>query len=285
MCDHPQHRDPFRLRHRFEMPLIWLSFIVTVLGVVLALWMLSLSEEEMSALFGEDAEAIAETANVGLVVLILPLGMYLYRFYLAARAKANAVRIGPKQFPAIWALYQDLGKRLEMPRLPKLYMTNGNGVVNAYALSCNSRHKYVVLHSEVALAYEEQPEVVEFVLAHELAHHKLRHVSLWRIVIGFIPNLMVPLGVSTTRAQEYSADRVALSVCGHHEGAMKLLAVGPWTQAGVDAESWLEQCHEEHREFYVRLANLMSSHAVMVKRFKALRDIEKQGFSTHGSMF
>ena len=125
----------------------------------------------------------------------------------------------------------------------------------------------------------------EFILAHEMAHHKLRHVSLWRIIIGLIPNVMVLPGVTTTRAQEYSADRVAMAVCPNHAAAMRLLAVGPWMANGVDPDAWLEQCESEHREFMVRLSNALSDHAVMVKRYKALRDIERKGFSAHGEMF
>ena len=84
------------------------------------------------------------------------------------------------------------------------------------------------------------PDVVEFVLAHELAHHKLHHVSLWRIVIGVIPGLMVLPGQTTTRAQEYSADRVAMAVCPNHASAMRLLVVGPWMANGVNPEVWAE---------------------------------------------
>ena len=182
-------------------------------------------------------------------------------------------------------MYLELGQRLEMPKLPKLYVTNGNGVVNAYALSCNTRHKYVVMHAETVMAISENPEIVEFVLAHELAHHKLGHVSLWRMAIALVPNFIVPLGLSATRAQEYSADRIAKSVCGHDRDAMKLLAIGPWMVDNVNDEAWLQQCDAEGSELYVRLANTMSSHAVMTKRYKALRDIDENGFGSHGDMF
>ena len=66
---------------------------------------------------------------------------------------------------------------------------------------------------------------------------------------------------------------------------MRLLVVGPWMANGVNPEAWLEQCNAEHREWMVRLANTLSSHAVMVKRFKALRDIEEKGFEAQGEMF
>lgn len=238
----------------------------------------------MQETFGDSAEDITEYASYAVMVLILPLFFYIYRFYMAAKAKSNALRVGPRQFPELWALYQDLGRRLGMTRLPRLYVTNGNGVVNAYALSCNKRNRYIVLHSEVVMGMTDHPQMVEFVLAHEMAHHKLGHVSLWRLVIGVIPNLLIPLGISTTRAQEYSADRVALKVCGHHDQAMALLAAGPWMAGQVNPEAWLDQCDAEQGELYVRIANLMSDHAVLTKRYKALCDIQQHGFDRHGSM-
>jgi Zn-dependent protease with chaperone function len=259
--------------------------VVTAVALLFSLAVVMADAATLQAMFGSHAADVLDYALTGIWLLVLPLGIFIYRFFMAAVAKSNAIRVGPAQMPQIWAMYQSLGERLEMSRLPRLYVTNGNGVVNAYALSCNRRHKYVVLHSEVALLIDSLPEAVEFVLAHELGHHKLNHVSLWRIAIGLVPNLLPPLGISTVRAQEYSADRVAMKVCGHHDGAMKLLAVGPWIPQKVDREAWLAQCDEEHREFFVRIANLASSHAVMVKRFKALDEIGRKGFGTQGEMF
>lgn len=274
-----------RLRHRWEMPMIWLSFIVTVLAIAMGGAIMTFDEATLQETFGEDHEAVTDTAQFAVLALVFPLGIFFYRFYMAAKAKANAIRVGPKQMPELWSMYQALGEKMHMSKLPKLYVTNGNGVVNAYALSCNRRQKYIVLHAETVMAMEKAPEIVEFVLAHEMAHHKLGHVSLWRIAIGFIPGFLVPLGTTTTRAQEYSADRVAKSVCDHDHSAMKLLAIGPWMVDEVNNESWLEQCDEDRKELYVRFANLFSSHAVMSKRYKALRDIDAHGFGKHGDMF
>jgi len=273
------------LRHRWEMPLIWLSVLVTLLSLGLSLAVVFTDEAVLRARFGDLAADLLDYAQTALLLLVLPLFIFLMRFYTIAKAKSNAIRVGPKQMPQIWVMYQSLCQRLQMPRVPRLYVINGNGVVNAYAMSCNTRLGYVVIHSEIAMLIETCPEAVEFVLAHELGHHKLGHVSLWRIVVGFIPGLLPPLGISTTRAQEYSADRVALKVCNHQGDAMKLLAVGPWMHRAVDDSGWLEQCEDERREVFVRLANVMSDHAVMVKRYKALRDIEAKGYSSQGDMF
>lgn len=267
--------------------MIWLSAIITIVTFIgaISVWLVDWNGLLDSAVGEENATDLRDMADTAYLLLLAPIAIYIYRFYMAAQARSNAILVGPRQFPELYALYQDLAQRLDMPNPPKLYVTNGNGVVNAYALECNRRYRYIVMHSEIAMMLPKSPEVVEFVLAHEMAHHKLRHVSLWRIIIGMIPNTLILPGLTTTRAQEYSADRVAMAVCPNHANAIRLLAVGPWIADGVNPDAWLEQCDAEHREWMVRAANMMSSHAVGVKRFKALRDIERKGFSAHGEMF
>ncbi|WP_374423267.1 M48 family metallopeptidase [Paracoccus sp. (in: a-proteobacteria)] len=288
MCaDHHSRNDFTRYRHRWEMPLIWVSAVVTVATVLLGLAIIAVDQGTvLNDALGEDsATLLREFPGYFYILLIAPVAIYAYRFYVAAQSRANAILVGPRQFPELFATYQELGRRLEMPYLPRLYVINGNGVVNAFALECNRRHNYVVIHAEIAMLFSTAPDVVEFVLAHELGHHKLRHVSLWRAVIAIVPGATVVLGQATTRAQEYSADRIALAVCPGTANATRLLAVGPWMESGVDPDAWLEQCQAEHREFWVRISQAMSSHAVMVKRYKALREIERDGFSAQGEMF
>ncbi|MFC3529062.1 M48 family metallopeptidase [Paracoccus mangrovi] len=288
MCaDHHPRNDFTRYRHRWEMPLIWVSAVVTVATVLLGLAIIAVDQGTvLNDALGEDsATLLREFPGYFYILLIAPVAIYAYRFYVAAQSRANAILVGPRQFPELFATYQELGRRLEMPHLPRLYVINGNGVVNAFALECNRRHNYVVIHAEIAMLLSTAPDVVEFVLAHELGHHKLRHVSLWRAVIAIVPGATVVLGQATTRAQEYSADRIALAVCPGTANATRLLAVGPWMESGVAPDAWLEQCQAEHREFWVRISQAMSSHAVMVKRYKALREIERDGFSAQGEMF
>lgn len=288
MCaDHHSRNDFTRYRHRWEMPLIWVSAVVTVATVLLGLAIIAVDQGTvLNDALGEDsATLLREFPGYFYILLIAPVAIYAYRFYVAAQSRANAILVGPRQFPELFATYQELGRRLEMPHLPRLYVINGNGVVNAFALECNRRHNYVVIHAEIAMLLSTAPDVVEFVLAHELGQHKLRHVSLWRAVIAIVPGATVVLGQATTRAQEYSADRIALAVCPGTANATRLLAVGPWMESGVDPDAWLEQCQAEHREFWVRISQAMSSHAVMVKRYKALREIERDGFSAQGEMF
>lgn len=282
MCQE-NNKEILKLRHRWEIPMVWISTFITITATIFGACLFFLDESQFSTL-GLSADDIEEYASLGFFPLLI-IAIYMIRFYQAAEAKANSILVSEQQFPELFKLYQNLAIRLDMHRMPKLYLINGNGVVNAYALECNKRLQYIVIHSEIALLHSTYPEVVEFVLAHELAHHKLNHSSLWRNFINILPRMLGLPGIATSRAQEYSADRVAFSICSHGANAMNLLAVGPWMQQGINSEAWLKQCEEERKEFFVRIVNAMSDHAVLVKRFKALKDLEQQGYSVHGDMF
>lgn len=281
---------PKTYRHRWEMPLVMIAAVLSVMVLVIGLASMFVNLDGSTSLPTPDtAEAAADDAmdlgTYAMLLLAAPIIIFLSRFYMIARDKANAIRVGPRQFPEIWALYQDVAGRLGFETPPRLYVKNGNGVVNAYALSCNRRAKYVVLHAEIALLMERSPETVEFVLAHELSHHRLEHVSLWRQVITFVPNLIPVFGVSTTRAQEYSADRLAHSVCAHHQETISLLMVGPWLNHEVNHNELKRQSLDERGEWFIRAANIMSNHAVGVKRYDALQRLDKEGYNAHGDMF
>lgn len=281
MCQ-SKNKSVTKLRHRWEMPMIWFSTIITIIGFIVGCIFLGIEEKDYISL-GLDNEIVEELSLLVFIPLI-PIFYYIYRFYIIAKTTANAILINEQQFPELFLLYKNIAKRLEMDQVPKLYLINGNGTVNAFALECNKRFNYVVIYAEIALLHSTAPDIVEFILAHELAHHKLRHVALWRTFIGIIPNFLVIPGIATTRAQEYSADRVAFSVCPSLN-AMNLLTVGPWMYDGVNHEAWLEQSKNEKDEIFIRLVNIMSDHAVMIKRFKALKDLERDGYSAHGEMF
>lgn len=275
---------PASIRHRWEMPLVWLSAIITflILGFVFLALAGVLPDELRQALESEDGE---DLKAIAILAILLPAFYYVGRFFMAAGVRANSVKVGPTQFPELYARYLAIAERLDMSHVPALYVVNGNGVVNAYAFSCNRRYGYVVLHAEIAHLIDSAPEMVEFVMAHELGHHKLNHVSLWRMLIAVIPDILYLPGKATARAQEYSADRLAICACPHSVDGTSLLAVGPTMAKDVNPEAWLQQCHEDDRSWMIRLHNILSDHAVLTKRYKALKDVEAHGLSRHGQMF
>lgn len=53
---------------------------------------------------------------------------------------------GPAQFPELFALYQDIGRRLELKTLPKLYLlASSNGVVKRLRAGMpTARQRYII---------------------------------------------------------------------------------------------------------------------------------------------
>lgn len=277
---------PLRFRHRWEMPLVWLSALIALGTLVFAALILLGMATGGTGLVDQTLEEEGiDFVGYAMLLLLAPLVIFVTRFYQIAAEKANAVRVGPEQFPELWALYNDIAARLGMTDPPRLYLRNGDGVINAYALSCNKQFNYVILHAEIAQLLAVSPQTVGFVLAHELSHHRLRHVSLMRLVVTTIVRLIPILGTSQIRAQEYSADRLARAVCADHTSTISLLMVGPWVNGEVNHAALHRQACEEKDEWFVRLANLTSSHAVGVKRYDALKRIDAEGFGAHGEMF
>lgn len=264
------------------MPLVYISLWMTILFIAAAA-AITLSSDISASIGNED---VVNQASMALLVApIMPIFILLSKYFAAAKARSSGVKVGVNQFPELYSRYVEIARKLKMDLVPELYVVNGNGVVNAYALSCNTRRNYIVIHSEIAWLIDRRPEVVEFVLAHELGHHKLKHVSLFRVLLQIVPGFLVLPQRALSRAQEYSADRVAVHACGDCSSSIGLLAVGPVLEHRINHQAYLEQAELEERSIFARLVHWLSSHAVNTKRLQAIRQIEEHGFGRHGRLF
>lgn len=171
-------------------------------------------------------------------------------------------------------------------RIPRVYVVNGNGAVNAFASKCTVANGYVVLHSDLVDTAYDHGNVggLRFVLAHELAHIKCGHVSIWRTILS--PALaLVRLDMSLTRAQEYNADRTAAFVCP--QGALELARIiygGKHMGARMDLEEYLDSISAHKDGLWLRVVNFFSSHAVGFRRMDALRTASQGQWDVHGRM-
>lgn len=276
-----------KLRHKWELPLIWLNGLITIGFIIGAIAYLSYKFNTNPEIIIGDAEIPEDVTNALLIIMgafFGPILIYFIRLFSSAGVEAGAVRVTEKQYPELYLLYKNIADKMDLKVVPKFYVTNGNGVLNAFALSCNRRNKIVVIHSELAKIYKNSPRSIEFVLAHELAHHKLGHTTLFRNIISVIPNFVKFLGASASRAQEYSADRVAMNLIGD-TSALTSLGAGIDFYADTDMEEYHKQCLEQQKSFMMRIVNWFSGHAILTKRYLALKAYEKNGPSSHGEMF
>ncbi|MCK7642543.1 M48 family metallopeptidase [Corynebacterium sp. P6145] len=266
------------LRHRAEWPLVILGLVLTAIVAVATIAVL---------LSGYTPTKWAMGVLAGLVTPVVALVFIRMMYWKTA---ANSIELTEKQLPKLYAIYTELGERMGFgrpggPDLPKLYLHNGNGVMNAYATKCRMHATYVVLNSDIVdLAYVHGDfGALRFIMAHELGHVKCRHISLWRLIYSPVMTLLF-LGKSTTRAQEYTADRVAAYYAPDDVLTMVNLFAGKNLGHRVDVDEYFRTSEAHGESFWLRFANFRSDHAVGFRRMDALRRTLTEGWDVHGKM-
>ena len=276
---HPTVRE---FRHRAEIPMLVFGGILTILAVVACIFVI---------LIGMSLSEFGQGVLVG--ILAPALAFFAIRWFYWS-AITNAVEVTPAQFPEVYTIYHDLAQQMGfrpdaagkgITRLPRLYIKNGNGVMNAYASKCQVSRGYVVIHSDlVDVGYTYQDwEFVRFVLAHELGHIKCGHVDLWRSMIRPVTTAL-RIQASVIRAQEYTADRVALYYAPAGGKGMIHLYCGKHLGHRVNMDEYFASVHAHKDGFWIKVANFLSDHAVGFRRMAALHEAETKGWDVHGKM-
>jgi Zn-dependent protease with chaperone function len=262
-----------RLRHRREIPMLIFGTLVTIAGIVY--WI---------SLVTQDKEVKGVAALVP-VIFVLPFVFALIIRFNYWQVIGNGVEVTPKQFGDLHAQYVDVAAEMGMEKVPRLYLVNGNGVINAFASKCTVRKSFIVVYSDLLDIMYEHGDVdgVRFILAHELGHVKMKHVAIWRFVITVIPNYL-RLGFSVTRAQEYTADRVAMHYAPEGAPSMMALYAGKRLYRRVDLTEYFESFDNHKVGFWARVSSLMSTHPQGHRRMRALYEMHQKGLDHHGNM-
>lgn len=216
-------------------------------------------------------------------VIGIAIGLVLLTFALFANAlmlgsiRGNGVRIHEGQFPDVYKSVQTLSKQMGLKKVPDVFVIQSEGALNAFATRFFGRDM-VILYSEVfELAREQGNDELDFIIAHELAHVKRRHV--WKNILlmpaGFIPFL----SQAYSRSCEYTCDRhaaYAIQNAGAAKRALSLLGIGKKLYIEMNEEAYREQIHSESNGF-VWLSEVLSSHPRLPKRIQAIQQFEGSG--------
>jgi Zn-dependent protease with chaperone function len=173
---------------------------------------------------------------------------------------ANAVRCGPTQRPALYAMLHEVCQTLDVHQVPHLYVTQ-TPFVNAAAIGFD--HPFIVVNTGTlgSLSPDEQ----RFVLAHEVGHIASGHMTYRTIAlivstIGFsaLPFLaglaLMPFQLALlewSRKAELSCDRAALLAVQDTTLAMRTFfrMAGGSTEPGEgDLDAFLAQAAEYESE-------------------------------------
>lgn len=213
--------------------------------------------------------AAVSIIGIGIALIVFAVIFYLQLVMLGS-IRGNGVRIHQQQFPDVYARVQVLSKEMGLKKVPDIFVVQSEGALNAFATRFLGRDM-VVLYSEVfELAREQGQEELDFILAHELAHVKRRHV--WKNLL-ILPSTFIPfLSQAYSRSCEYTCDRHATYVIQNPEAARRaltLLGIGKKTFREVNETAYMQQIETESNGA-VWLSEILSTHPLLPKRVQAI---------------
>lgn len=202
--------------------------------------------------------------------------------------QANAVRVGPVQFPDLHARYQRVLETLDADDDYALFVSQ-TPIVNAGAYGMDQ--PFIVLNSGSLRLLDEEQQI--FLMGHELGHIMSGHV-LYRtmlVILLQLANLGYPIvGIAAravllgllewSRKAELSADRAGLLTVQSPEAALgtSLKLAGGGSAEETDLNAFLEQADEyrsqgDLAETVFKVLNLLgTTHPFHTLRAAELRD-------------
>lgn len=209
------------------------------------------------------------TLGIGLILPILSLVVYFSRLAKARAAlRGSALRVGPGQYPKMYAHALELSARLGLQEVPEIFVVDASQA-NATAVRLGG-HSFVVLQGSLMELSESRTDILRWVLAHELAHHALGHT-------GMVRGLLSRNVASLSRRDEFTCDAVAQTLVGSNEtsrDALLALMVGPRMLGHVSPAALDEQVSQVLADPNSRKAekSLRMSHPLMLRRMARLRE-------------
>lgn len=207
--------------------------------------------------------------------------------------QANAVRVGPKQFPDIHSRYKHVLETLDAPEEYPLFISQ-TPIVNAGAYGMNQ--PFIVLNSGSIRLLDDQQQI--FLLGHELGHILSGHV-LYRTMLVILLQLAelgypivglaaraVLLGLlEWSRKSELSSDRAGLLAVQDPNAALgtSMKLAGGGSAEETDLNAFLEQADEYRQEgdladAVFKVLNLLgTTHPFHTLRAAELRDWIESG--------
>ena len=207
--------------------------------------------------------------------------------------QANAVRVGPNQFPRVWELYCDACHTLDAPERYPLLISQ-DPVVNAGAYGM--KQPFIIVNSGALALLDDRQ--TSYLLGHEIGHVMSDHV-LYRTmtqllialaglgfpIVGLAARAVLVALLEWSRKSELSADRAGLLAVQDPDAVMSsmLKMAGGGTSDEMSLAEFVRQA-EEYRETgdmadqVFKVLNLLGqTHPFWVLRLSELRGWIEQG--------
>jgi Zn-dependent protease with chaperone function len=202
--------------------------------------------------------------------------------------QANAVRVGPKQFPKLHEQYQYVLRTMDAPTHYELFVSQ-TPLVNAGAYGMNK--PFIVMNSGSMILLDE--DEMTFLLGHELGHIMSGHVlyrtmmvlllqlaSLGFPVVGLAARAVLLGLLEWSRKSELSSDRAGLLALQHPDKALHafMTLAGGGAPSETNLNEFLIQADEYRKsgdvaDIVFKVLNLLgTTHPFHVLRAAELRD-------------
>ena len=188
--------------------------------------------------------------------------------------RQNSVKITPEQFGDIYSKVEEYSKKLNLKKVPDVYLMQSGGLLNAFATRFLFKDIVVIYSDILELAYEQGENAVNFIIAHELAHVKRKHLSKQKYII--CAELIPFLGLAYSRACETTCDQIATALTDKLplDGLM-VLAAGKKLYKKVDTDLFISNASKE-KGFWGWCAEICSTHPNLATRIKHLANMIKE---------
>ena len=213
----------------------------------------------------------ASTINIGIFVfyfVFIVLFIIFQKMFLIAHLKGNGIEISEEQFPEIYSRYQEMGQQLAIRKLPKLFLIQQGGLLNAFAVRFSGKN-YIAIYSEVFSLMDSDMDSLIFILGHELGHVKRAHMSkrFWTFPSSIIP-FLTP---AYSRSCELTCDNIGFLFSKEKAvNGLVLLAAGKELYQKVDIQKYIENAIRNYTAV-VKFIGLFNSHPYLPKRLLNLK--------------
>ncbi|KIL51017.1 M48 family metallopeptidase [Jeotgalibacillus campisalis] len=213
--------------------------------------------------------AIISIIGIGIALAVLAVVLFMNATMLGS-IRGNGIRISHQQFGDVYERVEELSSKMGLKKTPDVFVIQSEGALNAFATRFFGRNM-VVLYSEVfELARQQGSAELDFIIAHELAHIKRRHV--WKNILLMPAQLLPFLSQAYSRSCEYTCDREAAYMTGDGEAAKRALTIlgaGKLIAREVNEDAYLEQIRSESNGA-VWLSEILSTHPLLPKRIQSV---------------
>ena len=231
------------------------------------------------SLFSKPNLAMVTSLTVIIVYTIMIVMFVVFqKMYLIAHLKGNGIEISEEQFPEVYEKYKEMGQKLSLKKLPKLFLIQQGGLLNAFAVRF-SGNNYIAIYSDVFSLVLSDLDSLIFILGHELGHVKRAHMSrrFWTFPSSIIP-FLTP---AYSRSCELTCDNIGFLFSEDKAvNGLVLLAAGKELYQKVDKQKYIEHSLRNNTAV-VKFIGLFNSHPYLPKRLQNLNILQKENFASN----